>query len=337
MKKMLEKFMAMDKKLIKEIGIGILALVVIFGIIFWAKDFGNNLSPDKAKTLAENYINDNLLGGQTTIKIDEITDNNGIYKVKFNLNGQPIESYLTKDGKLFFPKALEMSTSSATTTAKNNEQQKASTGVVKSDKPKVELFVMSYCPYGTQIEKGILPAIQALGSAVDFSLKFVSYSMHGQKELDENLRQTCINKTQPEKLFPYLTCFLKAGDFAGCLSSTAVNQGLVNTCVKSTDTQFKVTEQFTKKQNWKGQFPPFDVNAADNTKYGVQGSPTLVINGAQAESGRDSASLLKTICGAFTTQPGVCSTSKLSSVSPAPGFGTGTDTSGGSNADCATN
>jgi len=48
---------------------------------------------------------------------------------------------------------------------------------------------MSYCPYGTQIEKGILPVINALGNKIKFSLKFVDYAMHGKKEIDENSRQ----------------------------------------------------------------------------------------------------------------------------------------------------
>ena len=75
----------------------------------------------------------------------------------------------------------------------------------------------------------------------------------------------------------------------------------------------------------------------ENKQYDVQGSPTLIINGLQVESSRDSASLLKTICGAFNTEPEVCNTAKLSSASPSAGFGDGTDTSGAGTADCATN
>jgi len=44
------------------------------------------------------------------------------------------------------------------------------------------------------------------------------------------------------------------------------------------------------------------------------------MNGQLLESGRDSASLLKTICSGFSNQPEECSES-LPSVSPTPGFG----------------
>jgi hypothetical protein len=77
----------------------------------------------------------------------------------------------------------------------------------------------------------------------------------------------------------------------------------------------------------------FYAQKADNDKYGVQGSPTLVINGAQISSGRDSAGLLKTICSAFNTAPSECQ-KQLSSASPSAGFGEGTDTSGDAAASC---
>ena len=69
-----------------------------------------------------------------------------------------------------------------------------------------------------------------------------------------------------------------------------------------------------------GRFPKFDVDAALNTKYGVGGSPTLIINGVQSNAGRDSASYLKAICAAFNTAPTECSTT-LSSTQPGAGFG----------------
>jgi hypothetical protein len=194
--------------------------------------------------------------------------------------------------------------------------------VTKSDKPKVEVFVMSYCPYGTQIEKGIIPVVELLKDKIDFSLKFVYYAMHGQKEIDENTRQYCIEKEQSAKLIPYLTCFLNASDSAGCLKSASIDNTKLDACVKAADTQFSISKNFADNSTWlSGRFPKYDVHAAENTKYGVKGSPTIVINGAQASSARDSASLLKTICSAFNKAPSECSQT-LSSASPSAGFGT---------------
>jgi predicted DsbA family dithiol-disulfide isomerase len=53
---------------------------------------------------------------------------------------------------------------------------------------------------------------------------------------------------------------------------------------------------------------------------GISGSPTLVVNGVQTQSGRSSAALLTTICSAFNTKPSECSQT-LDSSTPSAGFG----------------
>jgi hypothetical protein len=190
----------------------------------------------------------------------------------------------------------------------------------KKDKPVVELFVMSHCPYGTQIEKGIIPVADLLKDKIDFSVKFCDYSMHGENEIKEELQQYCIEKEQKSKHLKYLQCFLNNSDSTGCLTVAGIDKTMLDACVKAADTQFKVTANFNDKSTYKGNYPTFDIFAADNAKYGVQGSPTLIINGVQAESGRDSASLLNAVCTGFNVKPNEC-TETLSTVSPSPGFG----------------
>lgn len=205
--------------------------------------------------------------------------------------------------------------------------------VKKTDKPSVELFVMSQCPYGTQIEKGIISVVEKLGKKIDFEVKFVDYAMHGEVELKEQLNQYCIQKDQNAKYLSYLKCFLKAGDSESCIKQSGVNQSDLTSCVAKTDSKYKIMSNFKNKVGYKGNFAGFDIYKSENEKYGVAGSPTLVINGAQAETGRDSNSLLKTICSAFNNAPEECN-SNLSSDTPAPGFGEGTQTGGGANGGC---
>jgi hypothetical protein len=289
------------------------------------------LSAEQAKTKSEEFINNFLLQGGNKATIKEVSEEYGLYKLTVDLTSSMVESYLTKDGKLFFPQALDVAKVSNTTnstTTTDNTAAPVVTVTKKSKKPIVELFVMSYCPYGTQIEKGILPVIKALGNKITFELKFCSYAMHGEKELAENLLQYCIQKEQPDKLSAYLDCFLVDSQSASCLTKANVNKSKVTNCVAATDKQYKVTENFKNKVGYQGSFPGFDVSKADNTKYNVGGSPTLVINGEEIASGRESASLLKTICSAFNDQPKECQT-VLSSASPAPGFGTETEAASG--------
>jgi len=327
----------------KKIVIVLIILVALGGAgykFFGAKTANAILSPEEAKAKAGEFINANLVQAGTTVDIKGITEEGGLYKIVVNVGGQDFDSYLTKDGTKFFPQVLDMKAAAAKTDTSDTAAAGGGSEVAaKSDKPNVELFVMSHCPYGTQIEKGILPAVEALGDKIDFTLKFCDYAMHGEKELNEELKQYCIQKEQTDKLNGYLKCFLEAGDGDGCIAKAGLDKGKLDACVSATDKEYKVTEKFNDKSTWSnGQFPVFDIYKADNEKYGVGGSPTLVINGAQVTSERDSASLLATICSAFNTAPEECSQS-LSSTAPAAGFGTGAApaSASGGGAACATN
>lgn len=329
-----------QKKTLVTVGVIVIVLVVlglITSLSLLKKDDskasspilkpGKTISTEEAKTKAEDFTNKFLMQDGSKATIKDITTEYGLYKLSIDITSDVVESYLSKDGKLFFPQALNIDeiSSAKDTAATGNSAVSAPSATVtkKSDKPVVELFVMSYCPYGTQIEKGIIPAVEALGSKIDFKLKFCSYAMHGEKELKENLTQYCIQKEEPNKLNSYLTCFLENSDSASCLTKASVNTKDNTSCVTETDKQFKVMENFTGNINFQGSYPSFDVEKADNTKYSVGGSPTLIINGEEIQSNRDSASLLATICSAFNEQPEECKTA-LSSTAPSAGFGSGT-------------
>ncbi len=324
--------------------IAVLLLVIIAGglgyyKLVWKK---HNLTQAEAKTKVADFINKNLMQGGMKAEIGLVTKENGMFKVMVKIGEgaqqQEITSYLTLDGTKFFPSVMDI----AETEQKIAEQKKAQEEAVpaaeipKTDKPTVELFVMSYCPYGTQIEKGILPVIDALGAKINYTLKFVNYVMHEKKEIDENLKQYCIQKNEPAKLSAYLKCFLKdSAKSDACSKAIGVNATKLTACIAETDKQFKITEQYNNKDSWSnGSFPPFDVNKTDNEKYGVKGSPTLVINGIETSAaGRDAASLLKTICSGFNTEPKECS-ANLSAIAPSAGFGEGTASAGSTDAAC---
>lgn len=296
---------------------------------------GRRMSMEEAKVQTEKYINDNLMAPGSKATITSVGKEYGLYKMKVDIGGgQIIDSYTSPDGRWFFPQALEMISATSTASDSKNQADAPAVDLPKNDKPVIEMFVMSHCPYGTQIEKGMLPVVDLLKDKVDFQLKFVDYAMHGEKELKEQLNQYCIITEQKTKFNSYLGCFLKAGDSASCLKETGIDQNKMNSCVTKADAKFKVTASFkdAKKTGWKGDFPPFATHAADNTKYNVGGSPTLIINGTESQSGRDSASLLATVCSAFKKAPKECET-ELSSATPAAGFGTGT-TDAGASATC---
>ncbi|MBU3923425.1 MAG: hypothetical protein KJ592_00750, partial [Nanoarchaeota archaeon] len=236
--------------------------------------------------------------------------------------------YVTKDGENLVPSLVPL-TAQATQPTTDNRQPTTEVNVPKSDKPIVEAFVMSHCPYGTQIEKGLLPVANLLGDKIDFQIKFVYYAMHPTYgEVEEQLNQYCIQEEQNDKYLDYLTCFLgKTGtpaDGATCIDETKINKAKLSSCTTKTDKEFSVLANLNDQSTWmSGRYPKFDIHKADNDKYQVGGSPTLVINGVTAQAGRDSVSLLNAICASFNDAPEECNT-ELSPAQPTPGFGFGT-------------
>ena len=320
-------------------------LIMLAGVFFAVGFFvsqGNLLNKEQrtyvtleeAQEKAENFITENLVQPGTEIKIKSVSEEKGLYKVVVIVQDQEIEAYITKDGKDFFPQVMNIEEIEG---QKNQAEEapgapQSQVEVPKQDKPVVETFIMSYCPYGTQVQKGLLPVINLLKDKIDFDFKFVDYAMHDKKEIDENLVQYCINKDNQQKYYQYLECFLANNDSEACLGKVGVDQTKLSQCVMTTDDVYGVTKAYQDKDSWGGQFPPFNIQKEDNLKYGVQGSPTVVINGVEAFSARDPQSLLATICNGFEEAPAECS-QKLSTDVPAPGFGEGTAVSNTA-ADC---
>jgi len=310
--------------------LAVFAIIVAAPFVFidrFSNRVKNALSLEEAKAVAEKFINDNLMNPGNKATVSSIGEDNGIYKLTVEAGGQQIISYLSKDGKFFFPQALDIK--EIESSVQNASAPVSAEVKTKSAKPAVELFVMSYCPYGTQIEKGILPVVKLLGDKIDFKLKFVDYAMHEKKEIDENTLQYCLETKQGSKFLPYLECFLKAGDSKSCLAETGVNESELNSCLSETDKRYKITELYKDSSKWSGSYPPFNVYLEDNEKYGVGGSPTLIINGETVSPARDSASLLATVCSAFGNKPDECY-AELSSAAPSSGFGSGGPSTSGS-------
>jgi len=269
--------------------LGILTLIFLVGN-FSGNMTGNVISEKDAGEILLSFASSQL----TDMEILGVEKENGLYKIIFT-SSETGESkvYTTFDGKYLINGLTPLLVS--TSSEKNND-------VPKSDKPEVELFVMTHCPYGTQAEKGIISTIKALGDSADVKIRFVHYFMHEPEETETPI-QVCIREEQPERFLDYLECFLEDGDSDRCLTKANIDKTKMNACISNG----KAEEYYNK-----------DSQLSQN--YGVEGSPTLVINGVIVSSGRDSASYLDVICSAFNGIPGECSI-ELSSASPSPGFG----------------
>lgn len=95
----------------------IIAGVLIAGAVIFTnypdqKESGEVLTSQEAGEKVINFINEDILMGRTTASLIETLEEDGMFKVRFSIQGEEIESYLTLDGKLFFPEGIDLTAGS---------------------------------------------------------------------------------------------------------------------------------------------------------------------------------------------------------------------------------
>ncbi len=182
----------------------------------------------------------------------------------------------------------------------------------KSDQPEVELFVMSFCPYGVQAENAMAPVVDLLGDKADIKVRYIASisgedldsvkSLHGVIEGKEDARQLCVAKNYDKETFweyvlaIYKDCFpvYRQGDkvYNECWQKAAKAAGVstsrLDTCMTNEGVELINIENTAAK------------------KYGVTGSPTLIINGQRVNASRTSEGFKNVICDAFNNPPEEC-------------------------------
>ena len=285
--------------------------LLIGQIVPTSKILGENISGSNSDEIANKVVGLlNTKNENITIKLKGYDIEHDLLVLHLNISNNKrssIESIvLTQDGKYFVLNILPLDITKKIEPPKPPEQPKQKP-IPKSEKPKVEVFVMSYCPFGVQMERAILPVIDLFKDKVDFEIKFVDYAMHGKKEVDENLRQYCVQKIDKTEYWKYLKCFIKTGNYSLCLNNISIDLNTLNKCMDETDKEFNVSYYRDNKSTYlSGIFPRFLVNDEGNKKYGVQGSPTTFINGVEYVGARSPETIKETICNAFKEKPEEC-------------------------------
>jgi len=168
------------------------------------------------------------------------------------------------------------------------------TEVDAKDKVKVEFYVMSQCPYGTQVENGIAPVIESMGGAIDFHIDYIVsepsvgtfQSLHGEKEVKGNIVQLCAKKYYADdyKWFDFIICQNKDAsnvdtNWATCAQENGMDSNTLKTCLEGEEGKTLLRESMNKA-----------------TARQASGSPTMFIGDAAYNGGRDAASFQRAIC-----------------------------------------
>jgi len=294
--------------IISTLVLGILTLILVAGN-FPKGMTVNIVSEGDIGDLALDFFNNKLSENPGTLEsIEEVS---GIYKIEISVENQgTFPLYFTKNGE-WISQGGELI--SIIEIAQPSQQNSQIQDIPKSDKPVVELFVMSFCPYGMEAQKIFYPVMDLLGDKVDFRVRFVYYTMHGKKEIDENFIQYCIQEEEPNKYTNYLSCFLESEDTDKCLNNAGISKIKIDNCISKKDEEFKITERYNDQSTWlSGRYPLFDIEKEIGDSYGVQGSESLIINGVKigpAQYRWSPEKLKQIICSSFENAPEECSKS----------------------------
>ncbi len=97
------------KKNIFPIAVIVLGLTVS-GIMLFGSSQSNKgfISQNEAAKIASEFVNNTLLQGQATASVSKISEESGLYKIELLVQGSQFDSFMTKDGKFFFPEGLNV-------------------------------------------------------------------------------------------------------------------------------------------------------------------------------------------------------------------------------------
>ena len=193
--------------------------------------------------------------------------------------------------------------------SKGSRAKAATTGGSKAaeatgDKVKVEMYVMSKCPYGVQAEQGIQPVLDEIGGNVDFHLDYIATeegdkfnSLHGEPEVKGNIQQLCARKHYPEmaKWTGFLACQNEKWQqipegWEPCAKKMNMDVGKLKSCIDGAQGKDLMRESLKKAK------------AAN-----AQGSPTIKVGGEEYSGGRSKTDFLRAICAKFPgAKPAPC-------------------------------
>jgi len=198
------------------------------------------------------------------------------------------------------------------------------TGVTKGDnRPQIDFYVMSYCPYGNIAEEAIEPAYQLLKDSADFNPHYVIYSnyqgggpkfclddedkycsMHGVQELNQGLRELCVAKHfGMDEYFEFTLEMNEKCNYNNadeCWEPVAKKLGYNVERIKSCEAN--AWEDILSKE------------LALNQALGVRGSPTVFVEGAAYNGARAASGYAQSLCAGFESMPDECSTESLASL-----------------------
>lgn len=181
---------------------------------------------------------------------------------------------------------------------------------------KLEVFVMSQCPYGVKgldAMKEVLASLDKHKESIDFQVHFIGdgtaetelTSMHGPGEVAEDLREICaIEHGKKLQFMDYIWCRnpnIRDASWESCAGEkSGIDEGAIKKCSEGDEGKKLLAASFAKAK-----------------AAGIGGSPTWLVNGKYQFSGIDPKTIMANLCK--HNKLGACEDQLAGSAAPPSG------------------
>lgn len=161
----------MSNKILIPIGL-LLAVILVVGIVVYNNNASKcqanlsqgDISAQDAGARVLNFVNNNILRGSSTASLVNTVEENGIYKVMFQVEGQNAEWRVSRDGKFVFPQAIDLTQAEEPAqeagTTIGSFSVSANEACLENGKPIIYFFGSESCPH-CKWEKPVMEGVMS--------------------------------------------------------------------------------------------------------------------------------------------------------------------------------
>jgi len=184
---------------------------------------------------------------------------------------------------------------------------------------KLDVFVMSQCPYGIQALDAMKEILQVFKGQMNFSVNYIASetspgvfdSLHGAGEVAEDIRELCAIKyySQDYKFMDYILCRnknIQSTAWESCATDNGMDAAKIKTCSEGAEGKQLLSE---------------NIKAADQLNIG--GSPTFLVNNKKTFNAINAAGIQSGFCGSNTGLSGCSATVATPAGASATAAGSG--------------
>ncbi len=156
---------------------------------------------------------------------------------------------------------------------------------------RLDVFVMSQCPYGTQALDAMGEVLDVFGEDMDFRINYIATetpdgfsSLHGQPEVDENIRELCAIEHYPEdyQYMDYIWCRnqdIMSEEWESCAEQAGMDVEVIRDCFEGDEGKSLLSENIQLAQ-----------------ELGIGASPTWMVNNQHQFGGIDAETIKQGYC-----------------------------------------